>query len=424
MTFDPANVRPLFPALNENPVDENGTQSVFFDNPAGTQVSRYVIDAVAACYVHHNMCLGGEFAMSKRSESQVHLTRTRMAEFLNAARPEEIVFGPNMTTLNFALSRAIGRWLSPGDEIVITRMDHDANVSPWLLVADDYDLVIKWADINADDATLDMQSLENALSPRTKIVATAHTSNAVGTINPVQRIAELAHNAGAIYVVDAVQGTPHVPIDVQALDCDFLLCSSYKFFGPHLGIMYGKYDLLAELPAYKVRPSHDEPPDRWETGMLNFEAIAGLRGALEYIASLGRQYGQDYAAAYLGLEDWRLDFKLAMETVRIYERQLAVHLIDMLRRVPGVTIHGITDPARFAERVPTVAFTMQGYRSQEIAEHLGRHHIQIWHGDYYAVELMNRLGHAEDGMARIGPVHYNTKQEIDRLEAALMRLVD
>lgn len=424
MSFDSTNVRHLFPALNQNPIDDAGTQPVFFDNPAGTQVPQPVIDAVTNAYIHHNMCLGGEFEISRRSEEQVYLTRTRMAEFLNAARGEEIVFGPNMTTLSFGLSRAIGKTLSPGDEIILSRLDHDANISPWLRIAEDGGLTIKWIDVNTEDATLDLSTLEAALNERTMVVATCHTSNAVGTINPVGRIAELAHSAGALYVVDAVQGAPHVPIDVQAIDCDFLICSSYKFFGPHLAVMYGKYDLLAELPVYKVRPAHDEPPDRWETGMPSFESIAGLRGAMDYIGWIGREFGADHVGKFGSFSGGRLDLKRGMETMRLYEQELAAYLIDMMGRVPGVTIHGISDKARLDERVPTVAFTMAGHTAQEIAAHLGRHHIQIWHGNYYAVEIMRRLGHGEHGMARVGPVHYNSTAEIDRLEVALMKLVD
>jgi len=346
-----------------------------------------------------------------------------MAAFLNASRPEEIVFGPNMTTLNFRLSRAIAATLNPGDEIVLTRMDHDANVSPWLRIAEDHDLVVKWVDINTADATLDMASLEAALSDRTRVIATVHASNAVGTINPVQQIAAMAHEVGAYHVVDAVQSAPHIPIDVQEIDCDFLICSPYKFFGPHLGIMYGKYDLLAELPVYKVRPAKDVPPGRWENGMNDFEGIAGLRGALEYIAQIGREYGKPFAAAYATYAGWALDFKLAMEVMRNYERDLVAYLIEMLQRVPGVNVFGITDPARYEQRVPTVVFTVDGFTSQQVAEHLDTHHIQIWNGDYYAVEIMKRLDHAKHGMARVGLAHYNTRAEIDRLEVALRDLV-
>ena len=424
MTFNPERIRPQFPALIANPVDEAGMQPVFLDNPAGTQVPQVVIDAVNECYLHHNMCLGGRFEYSQRSERRVEESRSLMADFLNAVRPEEIVFGPNMTTLMFSLSRAIGATLSPGDEILVTRMDHDSNIAPWLRLAEDRDLVIKWVEINPQDCTLDLNSLQDQLSARTKVVAVAHTANTVGTTNPIKVISELAHSAGAICIVDAVQGVPHVPIDVQDLDCDFLLCSSYKFFGPHLGIMYGKYDLMDSLPAYQVRPAYKSPPGRFETGMPNFEAIAGLRAALGYIAGIGRDYGQSYIRRYSEFNGKRLDLKLGMAVMRNYERELLVYLIDMLHRVPGTTIYGITEPDRYDERVPTVSFTLEGHTPPAIADFLGQHHIQVWDGNNYAVEIMKSLGQEQHGLVRVGPVHYNTFAEVDRLETALMKLVD
>jgi cysteine desulfurase family protein (TIGR01976 family) len=424
MSFSVSNVRAQFPALNENPVDEAGTQAVFFDNPAGTQVPQQVIDAVTHCYKHGNMLPGGRFHMSEESAIRVHETRRLMADFLGATDAEEIVFGPNMTALNFRLSRALARTLQPGDEIVLTRMDHDANISPWLLIAEDHDLTVRWVDINIEDATLDMDSLEAALSDRTKIVATVHASNAVGTINPVQRIAEMAHAAGAYHVVDAVQSAPHIPIDVCMIDCDFLLCSGYKFFGPHIGVMYGKRHLLESLPVDKVRPAKDAAPDRWENGMNSFEAIAGLRGALEYLAAIGREHGMKYTPEYEGAKGWPLDFKAGMEVIRVYERDLVAYLLAMLERTPKVNIFGITEEMRYEQRVPTVAFTVDGFTAAQVAEHLGEHHIQIWDGNYYAVEIMDALDHAEHGMARVGLVHYNTREEIDRLEAALQALIE
>jgi cysteine desulfurase family protein (TIGR01976 family) len=242
------------------------------------------MDAVTEYYMTMNANHDGAFATSQKSDAMVHSAREKAAALLNANCPEEIVFGPNMTTLSFALSRTIGKTLKPGDEIVLTRMDHDANVTPWTRIAEDYDLVVRWVDIHDEDCTLDMDTLEAALTDRTKVVATVHASNAVGTINPVEQIADMAHAAGALYVVDAVQSTPHLTIDVQAIGCDFLLCSAYKFFGPHIGILWGKYDLLAELPAYKVRPALDVPPYRWETGTPSFETIHGTAAAIDYLA--------------------------------------------------------------------------------------------------------------------------------------------
>jgi cysteine desulfurase family protein (TIGR01976 family) len=420
MSLNVPALRAQFPALNQ-PVN-GGTLPVFFDNPAGTQVPRSVIAAVVDYYTTMNANSGGAFPTSERSDAMVESVRERAADFLNAPRADEIVFGPNMTTLNFALSRAIARTLKPGDEIVLTRMDHDANVAPWLRIAADHDLTVRWADVLTNDCTLDMDSVEAALTERTKVVATVHASNAVGTINPVSQIAQMAHAAGALYVVDAVQSAPHVPIDVQAIGCDFLLCSAYKFFGPHIGVMWGRYDLLAELPVYKVRPSKDAPPYRWETGTPSFETIAGAGGALDYLAEVGRLYGAEYADAFPGFSGRRLELKTAMAALGTYERELVTRLIEVLQAIPNVQIAGICEPARYRDRVPTVVFTKTGYTPREIAEHLAKHHIYVWDGNYYAVEIMGRLNQTEHGMVRVGLAHYNTFEEIDRFEAAMRAL--
>jgi cysteine desulfurase family protein (TIGR01976 family) len=420
MSFHANAVRAQFPALNQ-PVD-NGVLPVFFDNPAGTQVPQRVIDAVRDYFTHMNANSGGTFATSQRNDAMVHETRVRLADFLNAPNPHEIVIGANMTTLNFALSRALAQGLSAGDEIVLTRMDHDGNVAPWLRIAQDKGLTVKWVDIRTDDCTLDMDSLEEALSGRTKIVATVHASNAVGTVNPVKRIADMVHATGALHIVDAVQSAPHVPIDVQEIGCDFLLCSSYKFFGPHQGILWGRYNLLAELPAYKVRPSKDKPPYRWETGTPAFELISAIGATLDYLTEIGREYGQDFKSQFPNLGGRQLELKAAMAALSAYERELVTHLLEMLQRIPKVHIAGITDATRYSERVPTVVFTMDGYTAEQIAKHLAQNHIYVWDGNYYAVEIMARLGHSEHGMVRVGLAHYNTHEEIDRLESALLKL--
>jgi cysteine desulfurase family protein (TIGR01976 family) len=422
MPFEAEQIRDQFPALHLQ-VEGDHEHPIFFDNPAGTQVPQGVIDAVANYYRTMNANSGGAFGTSQRSDMMTTDVRQLMAAFLHAPNWEEIAFGPNMTTLIFSLSRALAKTLQPGDEIVLTRMDHDANVAPWLLIADDHDLTVRWVDINPEDCTLDMDSLEDALTDRTKIVATVHASNAVGTINPVERIAEMAHAAGAYYVVDAVQSAPHLPIDVRKIDCDFLLCSAYKFFGPHLGVLWGRYDLLAELPVYKVRPAKDKPPHRWESGTNSYETIAALGAALEYLAAIGREHGTEYAPEFIGCEDWTLDLKTGMAAIQVYERDLVAHLIEALKRLPGATIYGISDPKRYEQRVPTVAFTLEGFTPDEVAAYLGERHIHVWSGHYYAVEIMKRLGHEEHGMVRVGLAHYNTHDEIDRLETALQALV-
>jgi cysteine desulfurase family protein (TIGR01976 family) len=406
--FDVEAVRARFPALNRG--DDT---PVFFDNPAGTQVPQTVIDAVSGYFREMNANSGGAFPTSQRSDAMVWSTREKLAAFLNAPRPDEIVIGANMTTLNFALSRAIAKTLQPGDEIALTRMDHDANIAPWLRIAEDYDLIVRWVDIVEPGCGLDLNTLEAALTDRTKVVATVHASNAVGTINPVKQIAAMAHAAGALYIVDAVQSAPHISLDVQDIDCDFLLCSSYKFFGPHAGILYGRFDLLSSLPAYKVRPSKDHAPYRWETGTPAFELIAGVGACVDYIASLGGSAdGTDRAALVAG-----------MMAVGDYERELVAHLIDALQAMPGVQIAGITDPARYHERVPTVVFTHERCTPTEIALYLAEQGIYVWDGNYYAVEIMRRLGHEPHGMVRVGLAHYNTHAEIDRFAAALKRFV-
>ncbi|WP_119070064.1 cysteine desulfurase-like protein [Aggregatilinea lenta] len=418
MKYDVEQVRACFPSLHIPAA--SGQLPVFFDNPAGSQVPQTVIDAVRDYYLTMNAYPGGAFATSRRSEAMHYAARERMAALLNAASPEEIVFGPNMTTLSFALTRALGKTLSPGDEIVVTRMDHDGNIAPWLRIAEDRDLVIRWVDIHTEDCTLDMDGLEAALNERTRIVATAHASNAVGTINDAKQIAAMAHAAGALHVLDAVQSTPHVAIDVQDIGCDFLLCSAYKFCGPHIGTLWGRYDLLADLPAYKVRPAKDVPPFRFETGAPSFELLNGLTAAVDFLAWIGEQFGNapDPAAGRRGL------LVQAMHAVETYEQELGKHLIAGLQAIPGVTIAGITEPARAAERVPTVAFVLDGYTPRDVAEHLDRHDIYVWNGNYYAKEIMERLGRGEHGMVRVGPVHYNTIAEVDRLLDAVKLLAN
>ena len=409
MSFRAEAIRPHFPSLSV-PADD-GSLPVFLDNPAGTQVPRTVMEAVTQYYMTMNANSGGPFATSQRNDEMVQRTRQRMAEFLNAPSAKEIVIGPNMTTLNFNLSRALASLLSPGDEVVVTRMDHDANVSPWTLIARDHGLTVKWVDINAADCTLDMGSFEEALSARTKVVATVHASNAVGTINPVAQIAGMAQAVGAWHVVDAVQSAPHVPIDVQEIGCDFLLCSSYKFYGPHLGVMWGREDLLNSLPAYKVRPAKDIAPNRWENGTPSYETWNGLRACLDYWEQIGLEYGQADLPQYQGA---RLNMKRAVVAVQDYERELVAELIDGLSSIRGVSISGIVEPERMGLRVPTVAMVKEGKSPDEIASILAAKHVYVWSGDYYAVEIMRRLNRPQ-GMVRIGIGQYNTREEIQRL---------
>jgi cysteine desulfurase family protein (TIGR01976 family) len=338
-------------------------------------------------------------------------TRAAMADFFHCS-PDEVVFGQNMTTLTFALSRAIGRELGSGDEILLTTLDHDANFSPWKAL-EEKGVKIRVVDIREDDCTLDMDDLKRKLNTNTRLVAVGHASNSVGTINPVKEITRLAHAVGAKTYIDAVHYAPHGLIDVQELDCDFLVCSPYKFFGPHMGTLYGKREHLERLRPYKVRPSHDEPPDRWETGTLMHELIAGVGAAVEYIAALGRRL--DPAA-----KTRREALSTAYRTTVAYERNLITSLIEGLQAIPNLRIYGITDPQRFEERCSTLSLRIGDHHPTAIAKFLAERGIFTWDGNYYALNLSERLGVEEKGgMLRIGLVHYNTIEEVERLQAAL-----
>jgi len=417
MTFDVAQVRAHFPALKSG--------AVFFDNPGGTQVAAGVVERMTNYLLRTNANHGGAFRTSAESDEVVHEAHAAVADFLNAASPDEIVFGANMTTLTFAMSRALGRRLKPGDEIVVTRLDHDANIAPWLQVAEDRGATIRWVDLRPQDCTLVMEDFEAQITEHTKIVACGYASNAVGTINDVRLVVELAHAAGALAYVDAVQFAPHGPIDVRALGCDFLVCSAYKFFGPHVGALYGRYELLDELQAYKVRPAPSAPPGKFETGTGNFEGYAGVLGALEYLEWVGETFGGQHTKEFAGRFRGRaLKLKQAMGAIRDYERELSQALLDVLEETPGVTIHGITDRRRLAERVPTVSFTLKGRHPRDIAQALGQAGIYVWDGNYYALAVTTRLGLEESGgMVRVGPAHYNTVKEIERLGEALRQIV-
>jgi cysteine desulfurase family protein (TIGR01976 family) len=408
--FDLTWIRAQFPALAQ---EVNGHPAVFFDGPGGTQVPQRVIDAVADYLIHHNANTHGAFATSRRTDETIDAARAAMADFLGCAA-DEVIFGPNMTTLTFAISRAFGRDIRPGDEIVLTRLDHDANVAPWKAL-EEQGAIIRMVDIDTEECTLDMADMARAIGPRTKLVAVGYASNAVGTINDVATITQMAHAVGALVYIDAVHYAPHGPIDVQALDCDFLACSPYKFFAPHMGVLYGKREHLARLRPYKVRPASDDIPDRWETGTKNHEGLAGVTAAIEYLAELGQRIKS--AATR------RVALVQAMEAIKAYERGLSERLIAGLLAIPGLTFYGISDPARFDMRTPTVAVRLAGRTPRELAEALGRRGIFCWDGNYYAINLTERLGvEADGGMLRIGLVHYNTVEEIELLLEALNEL--
>src|SRR5664279_566812 len=409
--FDVDALRREVPALA---VQQDGRTLAYFDGPGGTQVPQRVIDAVVGYYASSNANDGGAFLTSERSDVVVRSARAAIADFLGAASPDEIKFGQNMTSLTFHVSRSIGATLQPGDEILVTTLDHEANVGPWRAMAADRGLTVRAVDIRPDDVTLDLADLERQLNPRTRLVAVGYASNAVGTINPVAEIVQRAHAFGALTYVDAVHYAPHGPIDVQALGTDFLVCSTYKFFGPHLGVLYGRAEVLDRLPAYKVRPAHD----RFQTGTQSFESIAGAGAAVEYIASIGSRFG-----SVEGEATRRVQLRAGMLAIKAHETNLFARLLDGLERIPGVRIFGIIDPDRLAERTPTVSITLEGTTPRAAAEALGRRGITAWDGDFYAQGLIERLGQAETGgVLRLGIVHYNTAAEIDRLVEALAEI--
>jgi len=404
-------VRQQFPSLQQT---VNGRPAVFFDAPGGTQVPQRVIDAISEYLSKWNANLGGAFLTSQRSELIVEQAHQAMADFFNCA-PDEVVFGANMTTLTFAFSRAIGRELKSGDELLVTCLDHDANVSPWVYL-EERGAKVRTADIKPGDCTLDMFDLQAKIRRSTRLVAVGWAANAVGTINDVQEAIRLAHAVGAMTFIDAVHYAPHGLIDAKAVDTDFLVCSSYKFFGPHQGILYGKRDQLLRLRPHKLRVCSEKLPDRWETGTQNHECMAGVTAAIDYIADVGRHHSSETHTR-------REAIVAAFEVFQQHERELAEKLIRGLLDIPGLTFYGITDPAKFDQRTPTVAIRMDGYTPRELTTHLGERGIFTWDGNYYAINLAERLGVQQSGgMLRIGLAHYNTAKEVDRLLTELRAL--
>ena len=416
--FDPSPLRRKFPSLA---LTLDTHPAVFFDNPGGTQVPESVIEAVSDYYRTANANVGGAFETSRRTNSIVADARDAVADLLNAPGPETIVFGPSMTALTFHLARSLADTIQPGDEVVVTALDHDANVAPWADL-EAAGAVLRVVDVNLSDGTLDRDSFAQALSPRTKIVAITHASNAVGTVPPVAEMTRQAQEHGALVFIDAVQYAPHGPIDVQKLGCDFLVCSPYKFFGPHAGVLYGKVEHLTRLTPHKVRPSKNTIPYRWELGTLSHESLAGVSAAIAYLESIGGHFGEPFREKYAksGYAGRRLTLKAAMAAVKTYEQTLSKRLITGLQSISDVTIYGLTDLERLDERLPTVMFTWPRLSPRETAEYLASFGICVWSGNYYALRLMEALGLEEYGGAvRVGLAHYNTTEEVDRMIAAL-----
>jgi cysteine desulfurase family protein (TIGR01976 family) len=410
--FDIAWVREQFPSLK---LHVNGHAAAFLDGPAGTQVPKQVMDAVQNYFLSANANTYGAFLTSRRTDEMIRSARATMADFFDCDS-NEVVFGQNMTTITFALARAFGRELKAGDEIVVTTLDHDGNVAPWRAL-EEKGVVIRQVDIREENCTLDLDDLKRKISAKTKLVAVGYASNIVGTINPVAEITKLAHAAGALMFIDAVHYAPHGPIDVKALDCDFLVCSPYKFFGPHMGTLYGKREHLERLKPYKVRPATDVSPECWETGTQVQELIAGIAAAVDYIAELGRHCDP-------AVKNRREALLAAYRATRRHETALITRLIKGLLAIPSVQVFGITDPKRFDERCSTLSFRLGDHHPSEIATFLGERGIFTWDGNFYALNLSQRLGvEQKGGVLRIGLVHYNTAEEVERLLAALREFV-
>ncbi len=411
-TFPVAWCRQQFPALSRQIA---GQPVVYLDGPAGSQVPQRVVDAVGQTLLEMNANHGGHFASSRESDAMLQSAHRAMADLLGTDSAEGTVFGANMTSLTFAFSRALARTWKPGDEIIVTRLDHDANVTPWVLAARDAGATVKRVSFRPQDCTLDLDELSRALSSRTRLVAVGCASNASGTINPVEEITSLAHQAGAQVYLDAVHFAPHGLIDVDRWGCDYLTCSAYKFFGPHVGVLWGRPELLEKVEPYKVRPAADTIPDRWMTGTQNHEGIAGVLAAIEYLADLGRRSAP--AAA-----DRRSALAAAYSDIGAYERQLSRQLLAGLSELPSVKIWGITDAARLDERVPTVSITHRDIPAPQLAEQLGDRGIFAWHGNFYALEFSEALGLEPAGLVRLGLLHYNTAEEVERLLSVLREL--
>jgi cysteine desulfurase family protein (TIGR01976 family) len=412
--FDVHALREQFPSLNRVQ-GADARVPIFLDGPGGTQVPQRVIDAMVHYLTTCNANQGGVFTNSRESDAILHQAHQAAADLLNAPSADEIIFGANMTSLTFHLSRAFGRTLRPGDEVLVTRLDHDANVRPWVLATRDAGTTARFVDIHPEDCTLDLDDLRRQLTPRVRLVAVTCASNVVGSVNDVRLITRLAHEAGALVFLDAVHYAPHRLMDVQDWGCDFLACSAYKFFGPHVGILWGKREHLLNLPAYKLRPATDELPGRWMTGTQNHEGLAGVAAAIDYLASI------DSTAKTQDARRQRL--ARAFQIIEDHERILSERLLDGLASRPRFRVWGITRREHYGDRVPTIAITVADRTPRQLAEHLAGREIYVWHGNMYAVELTERLGLEErGGLVRLGIAHYNTRDEIDRVLQALDEL--
>lgn len=410
MTIDIDNIRAQFPSLH---VRDDGKPRIYLDNPGGTQVPQVVIDAMTNYFMRSNANAGGLFQTSRETDAIIEEARQSMADFLNANTPDEIVFGQNMTTLTFHLGRSIARQLNPGDQIIVTRMDHDANIAPWLWLAEDNGCEVRFLDFDPETFEFAPGALSALLNEKTRLVCINAASNATGTISDIKTLTREAKAAGALVFIDAVQLAPHKPIDVQDIGCDFLLCSAYKFFGPHQGILWGQYDLLDELPAYRVRPTSNKPPGKFETGTPSFESMAGTTAAVNYLAAIGAEHGGAWEQDYPNMAGRRLHMHTAMDALTNYESGLTLTLLEGLEAIDGTTVVGLTSKQTVDRRVPTVSFIVDGHHPDDVAQFLGEANIFVWSGDFYANEVIDHLGLRErGGTVRVGLAHYNTHEEV------------
>jgi cysteine desulfurase family protein (TIGR01976 family) len=412
--LDVAAVRGQFPALARL---QEGRPVVYLDGAAGSQVPGRVIDAVAGYLASRNANSGGAFASSVETDAMLTEGRRAMADFLAAEDPESVVFGASATALLLALSRSMARTWRSGDEIVVTELDHDANVAPWLLAARDAGIEVRKVRLRPEDSSLDLDDMAAAIGRRTRLVAFTAASNATGTMPPVEQVTRMAHGVGAEVVVDAVHCAPHRAIDVAAWGCDYTVCSAYKFFGPHVGVLWGRRASLERLPLYQVRPAGTRLPGSWGFGTLNHEGIAGVTAAVDYLAALGLN-----AASSGSMSPRRAALEVAYRRIARHEQDLCRRLLAGLASMPAVRVWGIADPARAAERAPTVSFTHARLKPSEVATHLAEHGVYAWHGNYFAYEVSLALGREPDGMVRLSLLHYNTADEVDRLLSLLADL--
>ncbi|MFI4876480.1 MAG: cysteine desulfurase-like protein [Blastopirellula sp. JB062] len=403
-----ARAREQFPALRR---ELNGQPIIYWDGPAGTQVPQRVADAVSDYLLHHNANTHGAFLTSRETDALMDDAHAAVADLLGASYSDLIAFGANMTSLTFALSRALARTWQAGDEIIISRLDHDANFTPWLLAAQDAGVKVHEIAVRTEDCTLDMDDLRSKLSSKTRLVAVGCASNAVGTINPVAEITRLAHDVGALVFLDAVHYAPHALIDVSDWGCDFLVCSAYKFFGPHVGVLYGKRLHMETLQPYKLRPAPESLPGRWMTGTQNFEGISGLVAAIEYLSQLAGVGGSR-----------RDQLEAGYAKIVAYEQTLSAQLLAGLETIDAVDVYGIADPKRLRERLPTFSIRHQAASPSQLARHLAERGVFAWHGNYYALQLTETLGLEPQGFVRLGMVHYNTPDEVDRVLHILREL--